>query len=430
MEGASGRSGVLLLMPRDARKSTGPVSVWLTAAGWAEAADELHGAAWLVTPSGVLSPGQARLLATSSALPGRRRPRWKRLLPRFLATLRSDFRAWRHQRRFASAGLNGPWESGGLAWVWQHHEPFNSSGFRAAARFGCPVVLFVDAPVVWEGRKWGSLRPGWGWWIERFGERPALLAADIVACVTEEVAREVLRLGADPSKVLVTPCAVDLKRFNPTVQGDNARRSLGLSRDHLIVGWVGTFHGFHGLDLLIQAFLNLSPDYPTARLVVVGDGQERPRLLELIATAQATELILMPGAVPQHEVPGYIAAMDVCAIVDPGRRGFHYSPLKLQEYLACGRAVVVPQTGQMARDLEHERHALLIPPGDSGALELAIRRLFDDPALRDTLGHEGAAKTRTTGTWLQQVARVDARLRDIMKEESALPTPPLHVDER
>ncbi len=57
---SSRSAGVLILMPKDARRATGPVSVWLTAAGWTDAAKEAHGTAWMVTPSGILDGDVAR----------------------------------------------------------------------------------------------------------------------------------------------------------------------------------------------------------------------------------------------------------------------------------------------------------------------------------------------------------------------------------
>lgn len=407
-EPGADREGVLLLMPRDARSATGPLSVWLTAAGWAEAAARLRGHSWLVTPSGVLSPADARDLATSATKPGRPRRGWKKMLPKFLATLRSDLRSWQHQRRFAASMLEGPWSDAEVAWVWQHHEIFNTSGFRAAERYRCPVVLFVDAPVVWEGRQWGAHRPGWGRLVERIGERPAFRQADVVACVTEEVAHEVVRLGADPARVMVTPCAVDLERFNPDVSSDQARIALGLT-DELAIGWVGTFHAFHGLDLLVDAFAALAPDYPNARLVLLGDGQDRPRVAARIEEL-GLDSVLLPGAVPQSDVPSYLAAMDICTVVDPGSGDFHYSPLKVKEYLACGRATVVPRSGQIARDLTDGETVLMVPPGDVDAIAQALRRLLEDPELRRELGRAGAAHIASTGTWTHQVQRVADKL--------------------
>ncbi|SDZ12296.1 glycosyltransferase family 4 protein [Tessaracoccus flavus] len=403
------RRGVLVLMPKDARTATGPVSVWLTAAGWAEAAQEAHGAAWMVTPSGILDGGEARLLATSApraTLPPA--AGWKRLIPTTLKTLRKDVLSWRHARSFREAGLEGPWEPEGPLWIWHHHEPFHDSGFVAKRRFGCPVVVFVDAPTVWESGQWGVKRPGWGRLLERFGEVAQLRDADLIACVTEEVANEVIRLGGPRERVIVTPTAVALDRFNEDVSGAEVRARYGLE-GRTVVGWVGTFHKFHGLDLLVEAYAAVERERRDTSLLLVGDGQDRPRI-EALVDSFGLRQVVFAGAVPQDQVPSHLAAMDVASVVDPGTGSFHYSPLKLKEYLACGRAVVAPASGQVARYVADGTHALLVPAGDAPALTRALLRLVDDPGLRSSLGAAGNALVRETGTWAHQLRTVEDAL--------------------
>lgn len=395
-------------MPRDARRATGPVSVWLTAAGWADAAEEIYGRSWMVTPSGILSGPEARMKATTAPKPTIGKRGWKRFVPTHVATLRKDVLSWRHARSFREAGLRGPWEETGLSWIWHHHETFHDSGFVASRRFGCPVVVFVDAPLVWESAQWGVKRPGWGTWMERHGECEQLQSADLVACVTEEVAEEVIRLGASPERVIVTPCAVDLDHFNEGVDGAEVRARYGLE-GRTVIGWVGTFHKFHGLDLLLRAYAQLERGRPDVSLLLVGDGQDRPRIETLISEL-GLRTVVLTGVVPQSEVPRYIAAMDVATVVDPGTASFHYSPLKLKEYLACGRAVVAPASGQVSRYVEDGRHGVLVTPGDETALAGALRRLVDDPDLRCSLGAAGTELIRETGTWQHQVRAVEEAL--------------------
>lgn len=404
-----GSRGVLVLMPKDARRATGPVSVWLTAAGWTDAAKEAHGAAWMVTPSGILDGSEARRLATTlpkaTLAPA---AGWKRFVPVTLKTLRSDVLSWRRARSFREAGLDGPWEPDGPLWIWHHHEPFHDSGFVAKRRFGCPVVVFVDAPTVWESYQWGVRRPGWSRLLERFGEAAQLRDADLVACVTEEVAEEIIRLGAPRDRVIVTPTAVALDRFNEHVSGAEVLARHGLD-GRTVIGWVGTFHKFHGLDLLIEAYAALERERTDVSLMLVGDGQDRPRIEARVADL-GLQHVVFTGAVPQDEVPSHLAAMDVATVVDPGTGSFHYSPLKLKEYLACGRAVVAPASGQVSRYVEDGTHALLVPAGDVQALTQALRRLVGDAALCESLGRAGNALVSETGTWMHQLRAVEDAL--------------------
>ncbi len=105
-----------------------------------------------------------------------------------------------------------------------------------------------------------------------------------------------------------------------------------------------------------------------------------------------------------------MAAMDVGVVVDPGHADYHYSPLKVREYMACGLPVVVPKSGQLERLLRHEVHALLVPRADERALTEALEQLASDGAMRRRLGARARQLMESEGTWHHQIARVEAAL--------------------
>ena len=91
--------GALFIMPRPTTGSSGPVAVWVTAAGWAEAARRLWGKSWLITPDGVLTPEEARARASQSGLKPRVKT-WRRFVPTVLKTAAKDVREARKASRF------------------------------------------------------------------------------------------------------------------------------------------------------------------------------------------------------------------------------------------------------------------------------------------------------------------------------------------
>lgn len=311
-------------------------------------------------------------------------------------------------RRFAPLVHQGPWSNEKLAYVWQHHEMFHREGELAAQLNDCPLVLFVDAPVVWEAEQWGVSRPGWSRLAERLGERPQLQSADVVACVTEEVAEQVVRIGADEARVVVTPCGVDLTRFGRR-DPSQLRRELGIE-DRFVIGWMGTFHRFHGLDLLLDAFRELRRSLPEATLMLVGDGLDRARVEQEVDQKGLADAAVFTGAVNHDEVPDYINAMDVAVVVDPGTASFHYSPLKLREYMACERPVVAPASGQIQRTMRHGENAMLVSPGSTTAIVDAVKEFANDPDLARRVGSAGGALARDLWSWERQAGVVDDAL--------------------
>jgi glycosyltransferase involved in cell wall biosynthesis len=398
----SGR-GALFAMPTSSSGQPGPVAVWITASGWAAAARQMWGQAWVVTPEGVLSPEEARGVATGSRLRPATRPTWKRHVPRPAATLAKDAGRLVRARRFRRAAQRGPWDGSDLVFVWQRHDLFHTAGFEVGRARGCPVILFVDAPTVWEERRWGVRRPGWGKFLERIGELPQFRSADLVACVSEEVAEALVDRDVPEDRVLVTPCVADLGLFTPEANRGALRDELGL-RDRFVVGWVGSFRRFHGVELALEAAASLRDSIPNLSLLLVGDGLERPRL-ETLAQDLGLRDVIFTGTVSYEEMPRYIAAMDLALVLDPGNGEFHYSPLKLREYMACARAVLAPRVGQVGRFLTDGVDAILVDPGDARALARGIEHAYWQPGLREALGAAARTKVAEEGSWDRQVER-------------------------
>jgi len=288
-----------------------------------------------------------------------------------------------------------------LEFVWQQNGFFQTAGSELARLKGVPYILQMEAPLVWEAARWGVARPGWGSLLERFGERPDLQRADLVTCVSSEVAQEVESMGFDRSKILITPCSVDLQLFATELDGTRVREAFGV-QDRFVVGWVGGFRSFHGLDLLIDAADRLADRLPDLSLFLVGDGILRPKIEDDVKR-RGLENVVLTGAVPHGQVPEHIAAMDVAVLSGPVLGGFHYSPLKMREYMACGKPVIAPNVGSIADAAVHGEEALLVTPWDTDQLVRTIEMLYSDESLRQSLGANARRRVELDGTWDTQL---------------------------
>jgi glycosyltransferase involved in cell wall biosynthesis len=400
--------GVLFVMPAPSAGESGPVAVWITAANWARAARKVWGDAWIMTPEGTFGPENALSRASGPALAPRQRGRWRRHVPEALVTAVKDVRELRRARAFRRSALDRVAEVGDPVFVWQHHEIFHDAGLEIARALRRPLVQFVDAPQTWEDRKWGVRRPGWGRLVERRGERPQLMAADVVACVSDEVAVMIRAMGVPRDRIVVTPTGVDLERFGPHISGDAVRQRHGL-HGKFVVGWAGSFRPFHALPTGLEAIRHLQDSIPDLALLLVGDGQERPRIVEL-ARSMGLRGVVFTGTVPHERMGEYLSAMDVALLLDQGTEGYHYSPLKLHEYMAAGKPVVAPRVGEVARSVVHGTEALLVEPGDTGGFTSAIEQLYHDESLRRRLGVMAREKAELEWSWDEQLRRVQAAL--------------------
>jgi glycosyltransferase involved in cell wall biosynthesis len=398
--------GAVIVMPRGVRAWPTAEALWITAREWARAAERRFGEAWIATADGCWTPAELPRPAPA-ATRSRRRPL---PLPLTVRTLAKDARLWARQSRFEVPPDGGPWRQRRLRLVWEHHDLFNRAGRSLADAHAAPLVRYVHAPQVWEARQWGVRRPLWGDLIERRWERRGLRTADRVACVSAAVAGRLREMGVAGDRLVVCPMGVDPDRFSPAAGGGGVRRTLGLGDGDVVVGWCGSFRGFHGVEHLVEAFAAAQREAPQLRLLLVGDGPQRTAVEALAARSGIGPKTRFTGSLPHLEMPAHVAAMDLAVVSSQGAGGFHYSPLKLREYAACGRPVAAPRQGELA-DLEGSGFVTLHPPGDAAVLAGILRRMAGQPELRRRQGAAARAWAVEHWTWDAQLEKVLASLR-------------------
>jgi glycosyltransferase involved in cell wall biosynthesis len=251
-------------------------------------------------------------------------------------------------------------------------------------------------------------RPGWDRWIERAGEAAPLRRADVVACGSAAVAEQVARMGVAERRIVITSTGSDPELFGAGVDRHEMRARLGLDHegeDRFVVGWIGSFRKFHALEQAVEAVAEL--DHAT--LLLVGDGPERPGI-EALARERGVALVTT-GTVAHDEIPAHLAAMDVALVLSAVNAPFHYSPLKLAEYLAAGLPVIAPRAGDVPRQLRDGVDAVLVAPGDSAELASVLARLQRDPDERVRLAAGARSAAAERFSWDQSVEKVLAAAR-------------------
>ncbi|MGA2042197.1 MAG: glycosyltransferase family 4 protein [Roseiarcus sp.] len=294
--------------------------------------------------------------------------------------------------------------------VYQRHGVFGWAGAALAWRRGLPLVLEYNGPEVWIARHWACpLRhPALAERIERIG----LAAADCVTVVSEPLRARLLAQGVADRRILVNPNGVDLARFAPALDGGAVRARFGLG-GRIVIGFIGTFGPWHGVEILVEAFARVLARRPhlqaSVRLLLIGDGDRLPAARSLLTRAGRLGEATLTGIVAQREGPAHLAACDILALptlANPDGSPFFGSPTKLFEYMAMGRAIVASRLGQAAEMLEDGESALLVPPGDADGLARALARLIDDSALRGRLGAAARARAEARHGWGAHVTRL------------------------
>lgn len=299
--------------------------------------------------------------------------------------------------------------------------PFDVFHFRSLWP-GLPLVLRGGARTVFEANSLASVEMPFHYpalrgsaTVDKLArlERWLLERSDAVVSVSA-VSRSFLEShGARPGHVHLIPNGVDAELFAETpLAPREGREPLAL--------YVGTLADWQGLGTLLDAMPAVLARTPL-RLQIVGRGRQRQRkdLLRRIRHLGLEGRVELAPAVPHADVPALIAAADVCVAplsLDERNVVQGCCPLKVLEYLACGRPVVasgLPVVRELARDGE----ALLVPPGAPDALAAALLRVLEDEDFAARLARRGAARVRHAFTW----SRAQQRLCGLYQE--LLPAP-------
>jgi PEP-CTERM/exosortase A-associated glycosyltransferase len=183
--------------------------------------------------------------------------------------------------------------------------------------------------------------------------------------------------GIDAAKIIVAPNGVDMGLFGQPLSPDLALGdSLGL-KDADVVGFIGSFYDYEGLDDLISAMPLLLGKRPKAQLVLVGGGPMEEALKAQALASPAASRIHFIGRVPHDEVDRYYSLIDVLAYPRKAMRLTELvTPLKPLEAMAQRKLVVASNVGGHRELIEDGVTGTLFPAGDPQAIADALDQLF------------------------------------------------------
>ncbi|RQD76766.1 MAG: glycosyltransferase family 4 protein [Candidatus Syntrophonatronum acetioxidans] len=226
-----------------------------------------------------------------------------------------------------------------------------------------------------------------------------------VVAVSHYLARELEGEFSLPrEKIEVINCGVDTDKFFPRPR-EKALAELGLNprpKEEKIILFVGNLIELKGLMPLLRAFASISPSLPQARLVLVGEGPLKERLLQEASSLGIKDRVTFTGPLPHHRIPTWMSAAHLF-VLPSYQEGFGLVAL---EALACATPVVASRVGGLPEVVTHERDGLLVPPGEEKALAEKILLLLKDEKLhgefssraRDSaLGHDFKRQIKRLG---------------------------------
>ncbi len=298
----------------------------------------------------------------------------------------------------------------------EHNGLFCAGAALACRRLGLPYVLTFSSDPLFERALGGRPLHGLHAWVAKFEAQFTYRLASRIICVSSAARQHLSETwNVEPDKITVMPNGVDTELFRPECDPRRTRAKWDLA-DHPVVCFVGGFQAWHGLDRLIEAFARVLVEMPDVRLLLVGDGRARPIVDQAIATCGVEHAVQVTGLQPQDRVPEMLAAADVAVLPYPALpRELWFSPLKLYEYMAAGKAIVASRSGQIAEVIRHGENGWLVEPGDIDELAAVILKLLRSPDERARLGHEARRDAVTRYSWDQYIERLEQIYRDVLE---------------
>lgn len=287
--------------------------------------------------------------------------------------------------------------------LYERYNLYLPAGVWLKRRFGLPMLLEVNAPLMAERARYDGLGlPRLAAWSERYTWQ----GADRVLPVTRVLADRVVEGGVYEAHIRVIPNGIDWEKFRTLPDREAAKAGLELT-GRLVLGFTGFVRDWHGLDRVVD----LLKDAPDRHLLIVGDG---PACNDLRAQAEVLGVarqLTITGVVGRDQVAGYLAAFDVALQPDVVA---YASPLKLFEYLAMGCAIVAPDRPNIREVMTHDSNGWLFDADTPEGLPDAIRTLCDDADLRVRLGQGARDSIDAQGlTWARNAERVEALFHEL-----------------
>lgn len=281
------------------------------------------------------------------------------------------------------------------------------AGLRAARRLNLPFLYEIRA--FWEDAAVGNGTGREGsaiYRVTRMLETYVVRRADAVAVICEGLRSDLVSRGIAPDKIMVSPNGVDLELFGAPPPRDEALMEELDLQDADVIGFIGSFYDYEGLDDLIAAMPMLLAQRPRAALLLVGGGPMEAALRAQAEASSAAARIRFVGRVPHQEVERYYSLADILAYPRKSMRLTDLvTPLKPLEAMAQRRLVAASNVGGHRELIDDGVTGTLFRPDDPAAIADSLIALLDNRDRWDERRDTARAFVERERNWSVNVAR-------------------------
>jgi glycosyltransferase involved in cell wall biosynthesis len=209
--------------------------------------------------------------------------------------------------------------------------------------------------------------------------------------------------------------------FSPEIDSTEIKQKYGLNKK-IIILYIGSFAPWHGVEEIIEASKIVVQKNANIKFLMVGTGPEEIEYRKRISQLNLDDYFIFTGPIKYEEVPKFICAADLAlAPFNPNKHkltrkyGFYFTPLKIFEYMACGKPTISTRIDNITKVIEDGKTGLLVNPGDHKALGEAILKLLSDEDTRIRMGIAARRIVETRYSWKKHTTELMEILKEAMR---------------
>jgi glycosyltransferase involved in cell wall biosynthesis len=276
-----------------------------------------------------------------------------------------------------------------------------------------PIVLFADGLPTYEAKLLTD------YWhiplLPDFLEKKAMKHSNAVVTISNEAKKYLTEVTGILSKnVFVVPNGVDVEKFQPKSKEEIDRLQIA-QMGKITIGFAGGFLKIHDIEALKMLIMELSKKREDVSFLLIGEGEERGKLVNYLRENNILHRVTFTGHIDHELVPYYISAMDIAIAPYPQLDFWYNSPMKVLEYMACSRALVATNQGQVSEIIQDGKNGFVYNPGNYAEMLKKVERLIEDGDLRRELGENARKTVCQEYTWDKCGQRIQEVVESVLK---------------
>jgi len=241
--------------------------------------------------------------------------------------------------------------------------------------------------------------------------------SDVTIAVSEQVRDAEMRwMGLSPRRLVTIYNGIDIERFkNLDPKEANAfRHELHIDQDAPLIGVIARFHRQKGHSILLDTSPSILDRFPSAKILLVGEGGTRVAIEEKVQKLGLSDFILPTGI--RQDIPHVLSALDLFVLPSL----WEGMPIVLLEAMAAGLPVVATRVGGVPELVEDGATGLLVPAHDPEALAKAIIALLQDRERAEAMGQAGRERVERYFSVERMVQQTEALYEELVREKMGL----------